>query len=202
MIKKILPFILVMFFALFARADDFLSNSPFQIASGTWAVEMDTIDGVDVKVIRCKTAGIIYVPTSLFQVSSTLSAYGTWKFYLKKADASALSVAFIAQATSITAGDYVLFWDTDESLIIDKNGGSAVVTGSTTSADTWHEFKITRAQSNGAFALYVDNIADGTGTDATLKASSYLLFDMDANDVASWSDLAGDHSIVKMQGLN
>lgn len=179
----------------------FISNTPFTIDSGTWKISTDTISGKNVKVIECVAAGILYIPTSIFQQTPTEAAYGTWEFYVYKADASTMNVVICGQANNaITAGDYLFEYDASENLAIVEQGTGDVISGSTAAAATWHKVKITRTTA-GAFDLIVNNISEGTGSDATLTTSSYILLDIDAGDKIAYGDLKGNYSIVKKLGV-
>lgn len=198
------PTFLICFFVLLSvavRADNYLSNSPFRISSGSWCVVTDTIDGETIKAIECITAGVVYVDAALFQVSPTLAAYGTWEWWAYKSGATVMNVGFINPTTVVGGGgDYYLAWAADETSLIWETAVGTVLIGPSISHSTWTNIKITRS-STGAFELFVDGVLGGTGTDTTITASSYWVFDMKSGDKISISDRSGNYSITKSHGV-
>ena len=67
---------------------------------------------------------------------------------------------------------------------------------------SWEKFKIART-SGGEFSVYLNDTlvvaVSGTNpaTDTTFTDAAYLVFDLDAGDKISYSNLVGDLSITK-----
>jgi len=176
--------------------------SPFRAGdtSGRWRVETDTIDGVECKALTCKTAGMVYVPASLFyDATPTEASYGTWDWWAYKADASVMDVAFV-NAIATALDGYGVKWAADESVVVYEYGVGDVATGGTAAHSTWTRFRVTRSLAD-LFTGYIDGTSFGTGTDVTTTTSSYMVFDMDAGDKLALGEVGGDKSIVKKLGV-
>jgi len=178
-------------------------STPFRFAdtSGRFKVSSDTINGKNVKVIECTTAGLLYLPiTALGQMTPTESAYGTWEWWLSKDNASTFDVAFVALNKNISTG-YGINISAAEVVTLQEYGVGAVagISGSI-SADTWTKVRVTRSGA-GLFNVYLDGISIGSGTDSTTTSCEYFVLDMDAGDKFAYSDVTGDHSFFKALGV-
>jgi len=187
----------------------FLSNTPFQFGDTTcrYKVSSDTINGTPVKVIECTTAGVVYIPTSVFGQTPTEAAYGTWEFWANKTDTGSIYIYFINDLSVLTSsnGYYTLL-----------TGGEAVSSGTRTagsnvadftsseviSANQWNRFKVTRTPA-GIFTTYLNDtsITANTGnnpfTDTTFTTSNYIVLDLDAGDKIALSDVGGNLAFKK-----
>jgi hypothetical protein len=185
-------------------AGDFLENSPFAVVSGTHQISTATIENTTCKVIECVTSGRFYVPSSQFHQTPTEAAYGEWNFWINKADASNLVVPIIGDGSA--TGSYQVGFNADESISLTETGVGVLWSTAAAyfTAATWYNFKITRSNA-GVFTAYLNDVLiDVTGgsgtnpvTDNTTTTSTYLTFDIDAGDKVAYSDLVGDHSIIK-----
>lgn len=181
----------------------YLENTPFEIMSVGSAFKVSAyVLGENVfKQIDTVVAGVYSLDGKLFHVDPTLAAYGTWDFWLWKADAGLVIISFVAQAlTDITAGDYVLSVDASEVVTLGISGGATLITGAM-EHDAWVHIKITRRQSDGLFELFIDDISAGTGTDTSLKTSVGMVFGQDVGGSLALSDLHGDHALIKKLGV-
>ena len=188
-----------------------LASTPFQFGDtvGRWQISATTIQGQQAKVIECKTAGMLYVPTSIFNQSATEAAYGSWEgWFYKGADANSINVAFVTDKFNVidaTAAAYSFVVGTTEEIAIYRPGVSilsASAVGYVTNS-TWYKWKVTRSLV-GSFSFYINDVlVTPTGgytnpfTDATHTASTYMVFDMDVGDKIGYSTADGGHGLVK-----
>lgn len=170
-----------------------------RVVSGEWAVEVDTINGADAKVLSCKADGQIWIPACYFFATAAEQAYGTWKAWLKKAEASEMQIYTVTDAQAPTAG-YALKWAADEAVTIEETGVGTVVGGGSASADTWHELAMTRRY-DGLFEGFVDRASFGTADDDTTQESEGILIEADAGDAIALSDPRGNHCLSKQLGV-
>lgn len=177
------------------------NSSPFEIVSGTWQMSMDTIDGVDVKVIECIAAGIVVCPTSYFEATPTECAFGSWRWWGYLDDGNSMSIAFISTDQTVAANGYNLTWDAATTAVdIIEAGVGNIVAGGLAAAQTWQQFDVTRSYV-GQFEGFVNRTTFGTGTDLTITTSDYVVLDMDAGDKIAHADRRGDHSFAKYLGV-
>jgi len=165
-------------------------------------IEVEEVNGRLCKVIRCSTAGLLYIPMELaFDSSPTENAFGTWDFWAQKADASILDMNLISNlSTGITTG-YGISWLADESVVVIEYGVGNVVAGGTASHSTWHRFRLTRS-SAGLFTPYIDGVGFGApAADLTTTTANYMLFDMDVNDRICLGNIQSDDGLKKMLGV-
>jgi len=120
------------------------------------------------RVIECKTAGLLYMPSD--------QAYGTWEWSWKKSAASNYSFNFGNQPTvwnDASFDGYLFQVNNAEALALFRitGGSSSVLTRSLTSyiaADTWYQTRITRSHL-GVFSVY---IRGGIWSEWTLTSSA------------------------------
>jgi hypothetical protein len=189
----------------------FLDDTPYIATTGAWRISTDTINGQNIKMIDCKTSGVLSIPTSEFGQTSAEAAYGKWEFWINHADASETIIGFInsvAGAYSNANQDgYSLWLDSSERLIMKEvASGSETAKGTTATgyfaAATWHKITITRSGA-GAFTLYLNDTivtvstGDNPFTDTTFTTSNYINFDIDAGDKIAYADVTGNHAFVK-----
>lgn len=191
--------------------------SPYTILSGTWNLTTDVIDGLTAKTKNNIAAGVLTMPTRLFEATPTGAAFGTWKFSgYKGADGNnwqfmpiASDMAAVGGATqdgyniTITGGESLRLQRIDNGAVGATliNSGVAYVAN-----NTWYDFVLTRRY-DGYFELYIKGgtftewILVGTGTDINHTISNYIVWDLDAGDQAGYSDELGDHGFVKHEGV-
>jgi len=196
---------------------NYLSQTPFQFGDTTVRarVEVDSINGVSCKVITCKTAGLLYCPTSVFQQNSTEAAFGTWEWWwYKGADANAPLIMICASIIAGISGaqnGYCIGVNSSEQLYIARiTAGVAAFTNMFSAPAyftnvAWHRMVASRS-TTGVFTMYHDEnlmpITGGGGAnpsaaDVTHTASSWFVLDLDANDKIGYSCLSGGRAIIK-----
>jgi hypothetical protein len=177
-----------------------LENSPFYVQSGGFKISSDTIDGNDVKVIECTSSGVCYVPTSYFSQTATEAAFGGWRFWVKKADASNLVIVNVASVvgTATNGNNYNLIYRDNETIDYRRQTGTAIIDGGATTypVNTWHLFEIKRI-ADKTFELLANGNSIGTATDANFLISNFMDFDLDPGDKIALGDPTGKYSIIK-----
>ena len=166
------------------------------------------------KAILCTVAGLLYVPTPVFQQTPTEAAFGTWEFWIYKgADANTLSAGVVCNSVggpgAGTMSGYWFYLLNSESVGFSRiTGGAATILLLSSVAllanTTWHKIRITRTTS-GIFTVWANdtivNAALGgsnpTAADVTHTVSSHVVFDMDAGDMIAWSCPSGERAIFK-----
>jgi len=159
-----------------------LSNTPYQIESGTWALNEDAATGE--RYIECVVAGIIS--------RRNLEAYGTWEFELF-CGATAQAIDILSDTAPTPQTGYRLSTDGNQDVsLLRVTGGVGAATIMSTAPGVWARgqktmFTITRSAS-GVWTVYIDgvlmtvNTGANPGTDNTHSASLYVLLDLDAGD--------------------
>lgn len=181
-------------------------SSPLRISTGTWKISASTIEGQLCKVAECVANGRCYMPLSLLKATPTEAAYGTWVWWVYKADASVMNIYDVDDYSLANDSGYRVRLSNAEAALVQvrtTGGTGADVIDSGTgafTADAWHRFDRTRTLAGG-FYLYLDGASLGSGTDNTHTTAAYLVIDADAGDKVSWSDLQGDHNISKQLGV-
>ncbi len=177
-----------------SQSGGFLSNSGFEIVSGSWNVEPG-----DGKAAMCVTAGAIAIPSK--------QAYGTWEFDVyKDADANTLDVQFMSTeaqpiTSSTNSGYSMRLSSTERFSLYEFSGGASssdlmyTATGAVT-LQNLYRIRITRTPA-GWFTVYVKDVTGngawqeldvtgGSGTNpkqnTNQTSSSYLVIDADAGD--------------------
>lgn len=183
----------------------YLSNSPFQISSGTWKISTSTIKGSVIKCIQNVVAGVLYLDTTKLQQLTTELSYGTWSFYIQHADASNTQVIFIGDtigAKNATGQDGYYFDISNAEVVALGESVNGTPTDKVTNASgiiagEWTKFKITR-NASGLFTLYKnDNLLGSTFTDTTATTSNYICLSFDAGDLFSLGDKSGNYNFSK-----
>jgi len=192
---------------------DFLSNTPWEIHSGTWKVVSDTINGEECKAIECIGDGVIWMDGGLFG-GTIEQAYGSWDFWwYVDAYGNYPKFCFVSDDNtgyaSVGANQYALR-SFHLRLGIHKlaGGGSSLMETADNyiTAQTWYKINITRS-AVGVFYMYANDtlvsVVNGTNpnTDTTHTTSLYLVYDADAGDKIAYSDLRGDHCFAKYLGV-
>jgi hypothetical protein len=167
----------------------------------------------NVKVIECVTAGVCYIPIEYFQQTPTEAAFGNFKIWVKKADASNATVMFIAEV----AGGYSATNQNGYGFLVDANERFYIVESTTGSVSnkmytingyvqpsTWIEIDSHRSP-EGEFTTYIDNVlVDPTGgfgtnpfTDLTHTESALIALDLDAGDKVAFASKDGREALEK-----
>ncbi len=166
------------------------------------------MDGKLSKVLRCDSAGIVYLDTSIVTGSPTNDAYGTWEWWLNKGASTVPNVIFASNSAG-TAG-YQIKLKADESVYLQKLPGTdlAYSASSYVSASAWHRYRVTRRDTDGRFHVYVDGslmtVAGGSNpvTNNDVTTAVVLALDLDAGDKVSLGALKGGRQLVKWRGVN
>jgi len=188
-----------------------LENLPIWIGSGNWQISTDTIEGETCKVIECLANGALFFDANdvlgTIQQSPFQDAYGTWEFWLNKANASTSNIFFISDLAA--AAGYVLTVTATEQVDLTEVGAASLMTSAANyfSHSTWHKIRITRRQSDGQFSVYMDDVlvVAATGAnpvaDNTTTTCERIFFDLDTGDMIAWSDRVGNHNFRKLHGV-
>jgi hypothetical protein len=194
--------------------------SPFRAGdtTGRWRVETDKVNGKLCKVLVCKTAGIVYVPTTyFFDATPNEAAHGTWDWWMSHSGSSNTDVLLVASVplgpTDAGQDGYYFQINSSERVVGYENVAgvpsvkfytdqNAVV------ADTWTRFRVTRT-GGAVFTTYINGVVavavSGTNpfTDTTTTTSSYIVFDLDAGDKICLGNAqgSGSYGILKMLGV-
>lgn len=159
-----------------------LSNTGFQISSGTWRTRMQNLSGgaSDEKAIENRGAGIIW--------KDSIQAYGSWEFYVFKWGGSDMDIMFIADtkggAAATGQNGYGIRFDSDETIaLVESVNGTPtdLISSGTLSTQTWYKVTVTR-DAVGAFELFIDDSSIGTATDNTTTTGKYLAIDLAVSD--------------------
>ena len=96
-----------------------------------------------------------------------------------------------------TNGNYFVGSNAAEVLSLVRPGVTTLITaGTSLQVDTWENIKLTRTNS-GRFDLFLNNVNQGNATDAAITSANWLSFFMLSGGKMAYSDLRGDHSIIK-----
>ena len=195
-----------------------LTNTPWEVVSGTHEIITTTINGTPVKAIRCVTAGAVAIPASLFRVGQSGAARGGFKFWMYRATLANLAhFGFIGSQKSApaTAGfNGYRITSTGSQFFLAKmiNGGSSTSQVSALGAcvhGVWYEYEITVGD-GGVFTTYLNgslvNLTGGSGTnpttDATYTTSKFLVADLDAGDMLALGSVDGEYALEKQLGVS
>jgi len=195
-----------------------LSNTPFEVVSGSFNVVTDTIDGRPVRALKCVTAGVVAMPASLFRVGAAGAARGTFEWWVYKATPGTQPrVCFIAsQKTAPTAtgfdGYEILLNNDDAYSMYYRVSGSRTLMQLTAagylSSGQWNKYRVTVGE-GGVFTTYMnDTLVDVTGgsgtnpiTNATNTESKFLTFEPEVGDMIALGDVKGDYAITHYLGV-
>ena len=182
------------------KTSGYVSKSPFRIKSGNFKISSDTIKGRDIKVLESNSYGRIFIPTSYLKQNPDERAYGEWEFYANKALGEFLIFIIIDSevgASTVDGNNYNFIFRNNETIDFRKKTTVLIDGGTTTyDVDTWHKVKVTRNASN-VFELFFNNVSIGTATDSSYTDSNYIIIEMGPGCKISYSDKAGQYSILK-----
>lgn len=195
-----------------------ISNTPFEVISGSFKVVTDTINGTPVKALECVTAGVVAMPSSYFKQGEGDAARGTFEWWMYRALLGNLSeIAFIgSQKSAPTAAGFngYRIAATSSTLYLARltNGGSAtfqISAAGQCSHLVWHRHTFT-VSTGGVFTNYIDgslvDVTGGTGTnpatDATYTTSKFFVAQVDAGDKIALGAVDGSYGITKRLGVN
>lgn len=191
---------------------NYLSNTKFQFGdtTGRFYVETDSINGKLCKVIRCSTAGVIYIDKAHLQQEAGAMAFGEIEFWFYKPGAVSVSLTFnnTGTAGSIGNANEVYFASGEEVGIQRYAAGVWAANNFQTAASycpisTWTKARITRTVA-GIYNVFVnDNLVSPTATgtnpftDTTYLTSETIRISMGAGSKISLGAIDGSHAIVK-----
>lgn len=184
-----------------------LDDTPFIVDSGGFKISTDTIEGKTCKVIECTTAGVCYVPVSELGQTPTEAAYGEWEWWVNHATASRTKILLIASGTvSGSSSGYNLDIFNTELIALQRTNVTNIMStaASYITAGAWFSARITRS-AIGAFTVYInDTLMDVTGgggtnpvTDNNVTTANYFVLEFGTGDKIAYSDITGNHSIIK-----
>jgi len=202
----------------YSLTSGWIPNTPLRISSGTWSVITEQVDGKLSKVLRCDSAGIVYLDTSIVTGSPTNDAYGTWEWWFSKDVSSGTRITFIGDTigNESTAGQdgYTVLFNYQERVYLKESASGAATNKFYTNTgyfteNEWHKFRVTRRDTDGQFTAYMDgeliDVTGGSGsnpvTDNTTTTSNYIVFDFDSGDKILLGSLDGQYSFVKYRGV-
>ena len=190
----------------------FLENTPFEVISGGWKISMDTINGQDVKVMEDTAVGSIVLDCSVMGQGETDAAYGEWEFWFNKENtASTLYFNFISDGFLSANGNkgYQFVLGSAENILFRKTTPSEILFSTVddfVSLNVWHKVNINRS-SSGEFYVYLDDVlitaesGNNPETNNDHIVSNYFTVTtvggFSIGDKIAYSDLRGDHSIIK-----
>jgi hypothetical protein len=195
----------------------FVGSTPWEVKTGSWETDTDTIEGQECKVFKCNTSGVLALKINNY-LDTTEGSFGTWDFWLYKGtDAGTSTVTIIDEDTTVNnVGGYGIRLMSDERIQFIEWGSAEKfnTVASYVAIQTWYNIKITR-DSLGVFSAYIRggafgwdwvliDVTGGTGTnpftDITRTTNNYFVIDLDGNDKMAISDKTGGHSFIKKVG--
>lgn len=183
-------------------------TSPFRIGSGSWKITEDIINGKSVKVVECIAAGFVAISTGYFLGNNSEAAYGTWKWWIKKAETTTPLIIFIASAEAVQSdptqnGYDVRISNSEQTRFRRITAGAVANIGDfgPVSADVWLEYETKRDINTDELVLNVDGTEITAVVDANHTISNYVILELGTGDKFSYSDLMGDHSFIKRLGV-
>jgi hypothetical protein len=189
---------------------NYIHDTPLEVTSGAYKVEVQTVKGQDAKVMECTNAGIAGVHTKFIQGSTTQDAYGTWEFTFSKAAGSTLYASFVMDE-AVANGYMVILSATEQIILYEIPAGTThfATAASYFSDSTFYTIKVTRRQSDGMMTVYLDGVevdeSGGAGAnpvaDTTHTTSEGYAFDMDAGDIIVLGTKDGNYAMVKKHGV-
>jgi hypothetical protein len=187
----------------------------WQVDSGEFAVEIETVDGKECKIIECKTNGNAYFKWSELRNNLNEAAYGTYEWWAWKTDAAINTYIPVAASTAS-------YNDASQTGYLWSGGGVEqmrfyeITTGTITSIcqtatgyetpDVWNKYKVTRSPV-GEFTLYLNDVAwvavSGSNpvTDNTNTQAEYFVWQARAGEKTAISTIDGQPLFNKWNGV-
>lgn len=194
----------------------FIENTPFNVLSGTWKIVTTTLNGSPVKALQCVTDGAVNVDlSSLSGFPKEDLAYGTYDFWMYKGSDASLCVFSIlnenALRTGATVDGYSFYVSATESISIGKitNGSNTSLSNSDASyvpVSTWLNLKLTRDYV-GSMSYYYNGVlvtpaSEKTNpyADTSYTSTGWFNIELDAGDMVSLGNKAGNYALTKYLG--
>lgn len=195
-----------------------ITNTPFEVVSGTWSIGTEAVGGKQCKVLNCVADGVVAISTGLFRSGNLGAARGTFEFwYYKGATANAPYINFIgSQATGPGAAGFdgysIRLPNANEIALRRFTNGSGLTKFETVAsyitAAAWQRYTVTVAN-GGVFTVYYNGVivdpSGGSGTnpvtDVTHLESKYITVDGDAGDKLALGAIDGSYSLTKYLGV-
>lgn len=191
----------------------YLEQTRWQFGSTTprYTIDVSTINGEPVKVIKCVTAGHIYqAGNSSFTPQQR--AYGTWEMTFQKVGLSnSIELFFIDSNTTTTGnGYYVQILANEVVALIKAPAGTVLISSAIAyvANSAWYTVRVTRTFS-GAWSLYIKGgvgsakeypvwtLVGSAAADASPYTSSpYQVIDIDATDMISIGSQSGNYAMT------
>ena len=185
-----------------------LPGTDLWVNSGNMGITVQEINATPVKAVTCAAGGGFQVQALEFKGDSFQDAYGTFEFWFRKAAGTTFIAHFIADDLAGTNGYSFRVSATEVVTLVHNGAGNLfATTAAYVTADTWYQVRITRKQADGMFTAYLDGVLVTADSGAnpvaenTVKASTYIVFDVGTGDHVGISDLAGNYSLWKGHGV-
>jgi hypothetical protein len=188
-------------------AASYLENTALQFGTTTprYTVDVSSIGGENIKVIKCGTAGVLYEATDS-HFTPQQAAYGVFELsFYKGADANVIYWLPISSGQVIASSNgYCITVNGNESITFwSVMTGGAFASKFTTAIpyvaiQTWYSLRLTRTFA-GLFKLWIRGgiyttwTLVGSATDTTHSSSNYTVLDLDAGDMVSLGSLTGNY---------
>jgi hypothetical protein len=179
-----------------------LDKTPFKVASGTWKISADTINGIPCKVIECVSAGSCYIDATLLNQGLT-QPEGKWLFWFyKNAAGSNSSIQVITSTTAIPNESVGIAIDGTTAFNLRRRGVAAIITSAIfPGIRTYCKIEIDRT-TNNYWRIWCNGVNAGGTTIGTINAGTpvsckYLLLEAQASDKLVYASADGSMGIFK-----
>lgn len=197
-------------------------STPFEILSGTWTLGTQVVNGELHKVIRCVSAGSLWLDRKFFNINSSEASYGSWRLVYGHtktgANTARISLTSTIKGNYNTAGNtgYVVTLAgtlSGDRLSAYNAGALTTVLNMNDSLKPTSALQITRRFDNSWQGYETPNVvtdpqvtapwapsADGPAVNASYVASAGMCFALTDNDWISLGNVRGDYAITKFLG--
>jgi len=189
----------------------YLSNTLFQFSdtTGRFYIETDTVNGRSTKVIRCSTAGALYLKLDSINQNDGAGAFGEWDFWFYKVDATNFYIDVVADAAQPTNNGYELWFDAVEKIYLARVTAGALVNTimvtdpvPTFAHSTWNRMRLSRTVA-GVWTMRLNETLTAVGaganpgTDTTHLTGNYITIRMGIGDKLALGAIDGSNALVK-----
>jgi hypothetical protein len=189
-----------------------MSNTQWQFADtvGRFRVDLDTINGRSTKVIRCVTAGPLYITRHAMQQESGAMAFGELEVWVYKPDAGAIAITFNNTSINGAIGNAnELYMAAGEEVGVQRYAGGAWAANNFQTAAgfcpilTWTKFTVKRTVA-GVYTTYMNDtlvtpVAVGANpfTDVTYLTSETIRIQLGVGCKLALGSVDGANAFVK-----
>lgn len=197
----------------------FIADTHLQVAeaTGRWQVVTDTMNGSLIKVIKCTTAGRLYLDMRRYGTTAE-AAYGKFEYSYNNAVGTTSIISFLSNLTTSWSGTngYHVAWNNDGTYHFFKSSGGAtslfVSAPNAFTRGVWYRIRLTRTAGN-VFTNYIrggtqypqftstfaGTTVNGSNpvTDSTHVVGNYMVFDMTVNSQLAIANVSGNNSVLK-----